>query len=239
MLRLFANRNLLRRHGLPAQIRLNATAPPRPPRADLASIPQTIRELLPQPRKHDPDASPPRRRRGPLFYLMISALGRIGLCRMSLNLPAVSPLFIWIEAEKYFDPKPLLEKKRKRIVRERLQNLQGARVGGFSDAKSVVAYLRYLFGAMLPPDILRHMRSEEVCALLEQECPENLFKWLQEVCAVTYQLSQVSQDVEKEVTTAEQIEESADGILRKCYQSVYQRLPPLPDAPSGAPVSLA
>jgi hypothetical protein len=72
-------RNLVRvRHGFAANqvllsghIRFKATATPKPPRADLQSIPQAIRELLPEPRKRDPNA-PAKRRRSIWFYIAMS-----------------------------------------------------------------------------------------------------------------------------------------------------------------------
>ncbi|KAJ7095712.1 hypothetical protein B0H15DRAFT_67676 [Mycena belliarum] len=197
-------------HG--GQIRFQATAPPKPPRADLQSIPQALRELLPEPRKRDPSA-PPKRGRSLLFYVAL-----------------ISPLFIWIEVEKYFDPKPLLEKKRIRILRGRLERLQeGSRSTSvqLADQKSLVAYMRLLLTTMLPEEYLRNLRCEEVLALLEEEIPETLLPWLREVCTVIYQLSLKAED---EVKTAENIQDAAEGILRKAFLDLHTRLPPRPAA---------
>ncbi|KAF7295486.1 hypothetical protein MIND_01088500 [Mycena indigotica] len=198
------NRHLLLRRA--GQIRFKATIPPRQPRADLASIPHALRELLPQRQQPDPNA-PPAKRRGLIFYLLL-----------------VSPLFIWMQVEKYFDPKPLLEKKRQQAIHDRLLSLRATKVTSFTNSAAVVAYLRSLFAVMLPPDLHRHMRADEVCGLLEEQCPPDLLVWLQEVCAITYRLSQISQEEDKEIETAEKIEDSADAILRRCYQTVHHRL---------------
>ncbi|KAJ7069587.1 hypothetical protein C8F01DRAFT_1245786 [Mycena amicta] len=206
MQRVCTRRLLLHHHAV--QIRFKATAPPRPPRADLASIPQVFRELLPKRQESTPDA-PPKKRRGLFFYLLL-----------------VSPLFIWIQVEKHFDPKPLLEKKRRRAILERLRSLRTTKVNGFTDSRAVVPYLRSLFGVMLPSDLQRHMRAHEVCGLLEQQCPSELLVWLQDICDITYKLSQATQDEDREVEAGEKIQDSADLILRKCYQAVHQRLPP-------------
>ncbi|KAJ7677450.1 hypothetical protein B0H17DRAFT_1079202 [Mycena rosella] len=191
-------------------IRFKATAPPRPPRADLQSIPQAIRELLPEPRKRDPNA-PPKRGRSLLFYIALT-----------------SPLFIWIALEHHFDPKPLLEKKRARILRERLHQLQeGGRLAvPSSDPKSLVAYVRLLLTTMLPEQQLRNLRSEEVLVLLEEEFPEPLLAWLQQVCPVIHQLSLHSEGEKVETSSAESIQDSADEILRMAFRSVRHRLPP-------------
>ncbi|KAJ7442595.1 hypothetical protein FB451DRAFT_1296953, partial [Mycena latifolia] len=194
------------------QIRFKATAPPRPPRADLQSIPQAIRELLPEPRKRDPNA-PPKQRRSPWFYLAW-----------------ISPLFIWIYVERHFDAKPLLEKKRVRILRERLLKLQeGSRSKPvqFEDQKSLVAYLRLVVTTMLPEEYQRNVRSEEVLVLLEEEVPEELMAWLSKICLVIYQLSLRSED---ELKAAETIQDSAEEILRKVFLVIHPRLPPQPPA---------
>ncbi|KAJ7486075.1 hypothetical protein B0H11DRAFT_2016845 [Mycena galericulata] len=210
------------------QIRFKATAPPRPPRADLQSIPQAIRELLPEPRKRDPNA-PTKKRRGP-FVLYRAEYALTLLRRMSLNPAAVSPLFIWIEVEKYFDPKPLLEKKRKRMLRERLGRLQEqSRVKPqFTDRGSVMAYVRVLLDTMLPDEYLRNTRSAEIYALLEEDMPNDLFLWLGEVCPLIYELSLQSEGEDVEVKAAERIQDTADDMLRRCYLAVHDRLPPLP-----------
>ncbi|KAF7365011.1 hypothetical protein MVEN_00372200 [Mycena venus] len=228
-----AARRLLLRNGVErvpssAQIRFKATTPPRPEKADLTSIIPTLRELLPElPKSTKNDPSDPnrarRQRRGLLFYIAL-----------------ISPLFIWINVEKYFDPQPLLEKKRKRILRERLGRLRDgnrAAPARFSDLKSVVTYLRLLLSTMLPEETLRNLHFKEVCDLLEEDCPENLLAWLREICAVTYDLSQKSEDEAGEVKAAEHIQDAAEEILRKGWLAVHRRLPLLPvDAPSDSEV---
>ncbi|KAJ6471196.1 hypothetical protein DFH09DRAFT_1220442 [Mycena vulgaris] len=194
-----------------SQIRFNATAPPKPPRADLGSIPQALRELLPQPRKRDPNA-PQKKRRGPWIY--------IGL---------VSSFFIWIKLESYFDARPLLEKKRKRILRERLQRLREegrSKPLQIEDPESVVAYLHLLLRAMLPEDVLKNLRSEELLALLQEEIPEKLLVLLRNVTPVVYQLSMQPEDEDGEVKVAENIQDSAEEILRRTWLVLHHRLPP-------------
>ncbi|KAJ7758162.1 hypothetical protein DFH07DRAFT_958507 [Mycena maculata] len=195
------------------QIRFKATtppAPPRPPRADLQSIPGALRELLPPPRQRDPNA-PPRRGRRPLFYIAL-----------------ISPLFIWIALERYFDPKPRLEKKRKRLLRERIERLREHSRGKpqFTDTRSVLAYVRLILDTMLPEEYRRNMKWDDVYALLAEECPNDLLRWLQELCPIIYELSLQSENEEGEMKVAERIQESADDILRKCFLAVHRRFPP-------------
>ncbi|KAJ7134815.1 hypothetical protein C8R44DRAFT_771532 [Mycena epipterygia] len=228
MYRHCGRRLLLSRNGFPekqgilsgAQLRFKATTPPRSPRADLQSIPQALRELFPEPRKRDPNA-PPKRGRGPLFYIA-----------------CISPLFIWIEIERYFDPQPLLEKKRKRLLCERLDRLREesrGTPGQFADPKSVVAYMRLLLRTMLPAEELRNMHSDDICALLEQEMPDDLLVWLRDVCsgihALSIDLSLRSENQNLEVKAAEKIQDIADQILRRSYLVVHHRFPP-PTPPS-------
>ncbi|KAK7048547.1 hypothetical protein R3P38DRAFT_1869514 [Favolaschia claudopus] len=194
------------------QVRFKADTPPKPQKADFQSILPTLRELLPELPERDssnPNA-PRRRRRGPLFYLAL-----------------ISPLFIWIQIEKYFDPLPLLEKKRKQILRERLGKLRDASrtaPAQLSDVKSVVAYLRLLFDAMLPEETLRNLQSKDVCDLLEKDCPPNLLPWLQEICGVTRALSLKADGEASEVKAAEHIQNAAEDILRKSWLAVHRRL---------------
>nr|GAT52222.1 predicted protein [Mycena chlorophos] len=202
----------LRTHHLRAvrHVRFKATAPPRPPRADLASIPQAIRELLPQrqERPTDPNAAPPKRR-GLLFYLLLA-----------------SPLFIWIQIERYFDPKPLLEKKRLQAMQGRLATLRETKVASpsFAESNAVISYLRVVFSVMLPPDIQRHMRTDEVLTLLDEQCPPELLEALQEFCMATYGVAQgVVGNPEQEINASEKIQDATDAILRSCYQTVHRR----------------
>ncbi|KAJ6621832.1 hypothetical protein B0H10DRAFT_947863 [Mycena sp. CBHHK59/15] len=217
-------RNLpLLRNGFPAMqgvvspIRMRlyspTATPPRSPRADLQSIPQAIREILPRSKKRDPSekkADEPKRRRGPLFYLTI-----------------ISPLFIWIEVEKYFDPKPLMEKKRRRILRERFETLRekSSQPIQFEDPKAVAAYLRLLIYAMIPDQYLRTLHASDVLSLLDQEFPQDLFVTLQKVCQEIHDISLLSMDEATMTTTAERIQDLADGMLRMAFLAVYPRLP--------------
>ncbi|KAJ7682664.1 hypothetical protein DFH06DRAFT_1314854 [Mycena polygramma] len=223
---LLPRQGLVHNHGA-SQIRWNATTPPRPQKADLQSIIPTIRELLPQARKRDPDSDggPPKKRRGILFYAAW-----------------ISPLFIWIEVEKYFDAQPLLEKKRKRILRERIGRLRDENIAKpieLADLKSVVAYLRRLFNTMLPADTQRTLYSERVCDLLEEGCPETLLSWLRDICLVTYELSLKTDGVAAEIKAAELIQDTADEILRKGWLDVHRRLPlPVDTSPESAAANL-
>ncbi|KAJ7147150.1 hypothetical protein C8R43DRAFT_1129924 [Mycena crocata] len=171
-----------------------------------------MRELLPEPRKRDPNAPPPRKKGRFIF------LGGILLW------------ILWTEVENYLDSKPLLEKKRKRILLGRFERLrEGIRVKPIQllDNKSVLAYLRLLLDTMVPEEYLQHARFEEVYALLEEEIPAELLLWLREVCSVTYDLSQVrseNDDVEKK--NAESIQDAGEEMLRRCYATVFPRLPP-------------
>ncbi|KAJ6585200.1 hypothetical protein B0H19DRAFT_1250079 [Mycena capillaripes] len=223
MFRHCARRSLLLRNGFvekqgvlsSGQNRFKATTPPppRPQRADLQSILPTIRELLPEPQKRDPNSPPKKRRRNPFFYIAL-----------------ISPFFIWRELEQYFDAQPLLEKKRKRILRERLTRLRDANRADpiqlqHADLKSVVAYLRRLFSTMLPDDTLRTLHFKEVCDLLEEGCPEKFLASLREICLVTYDLSLKTEDEATEVKAAEHIQDTADEILRRGWLAVHRRLP--------------
>ncbi|KAJ7245009.1 hypothetical protein B0H12DRAFT_794208 [Mycena haematopus] len=203
------------------QTRLKATTPPRPQKADLQSILPTLRELFSVLPKRDDDSNPIpnapiKKRRGPLFYLAL-----------------ISPLFIWIEVEKYFDPGPLLEKKRRRILRERLERLRdgnrSTKPTRGSDVKAVVAYLRLLLNTMLPEDTLRNLSSTQVCDLLEEDCQDNVLEWLREICVISYDLSQQPGDEAEEVKTAEHIQDVAEEVLRKSWLAVHHRIrdPPI------------
>ncbi|KAJ6508500.1 hypothetical protein C8R45DRAFT_922229 [Mycena sanguinolenta] len=206
------------------QTRFKATTPPTPQKADLQSIIPALRELLPVlPKRDDSNPSPnatKRKRRGPLFYLAL-----------------ISPLFIWIEVEKYFDPQPLLEKKRKRILRERLERLRdgnrSAKPTRASDVKATLAYLRLLLSTMLPDETLRNLSFEQACDLVEEDCQENVLQWLREICVISYDLSQQPGDETAEVKAAEQIQDVAEEVLRKIWLSVHHRIRDSPvDAPS-------
>ncbi|KAJ7367122.1 hypothetical protein DFH08DRAFT_929778 [Mycena albidolilacea] len=204
-------------------LRFKADTAPKPQKADLQSIIPALRELLPVlPKRESDDANPnshaPRRkRRGPLFYIAL-----------------ISPLFIWIEVENYFDPKPLLEKKRKQMLRERLGRLRDGNPKRVPDAdvKSVLAYLRLLLPAMLPEDMLRNLHSEQVCDLLEEDCPEDFLTWLHQVSVATYDVSVAPANEAGEVKAAEKIQEAAEDILRRSWLAVHRRLPSLVDLPS-------
>ncbi|KAF8171962.1 hypothetical protein K438DRAFT_1981775 [Mycena galopus ATCC 62051] len=196
---------------LTVQTRFKATTPPKPQKADLQSIIPALRELLPVlPKRDDSNTpnAPRRKRRGLLFYLAL-----------------ISPLFIWIEVEKYFDPQPLLEKKRRRVLRERLGRLrEGNRTipPSFPDAKSVVAYLRLLLSTMVHEQTLRNLESEEICDILEKHCPENLLSWLQEFCVASYTLSQQPGDEGAEVKAAEHLQDTCEEVLRKSWLAVHR-----------------
>ncbi|KAJ7784352.1 hypothetical protein B0H16DRAFT_1492216 [Mycena metata] len=219
MLRYSARRLLLKNgwaQGIASstQLRFKATAPPRPPKADLQSIPQALRELLPEPRKRDPNA-PPKRRRSIFFYIA-----------------CISPLFIWLEAEKYFDPQPLVEKRRQRALRERLGRLRDenrAKPQQFTDQKSVVAYTRLLLNTMLPADELRNLHFEEIFDLLAEECPEQLLSWFREICVLTYELSLRTETEKVELKTAEHIQDTAEIVLRRSWLAAHRRLAALLD----------
>ncbi|KAJ7132973.1 hypothetical protein C8R46DRAFT_1235516 [Mycena filopes] len=217
-------RRLLLKNGLAekrivssTQLRFKATAPPRPPKADLGSIPQALRELLPEPRKRDssdPNA-PAKRRRSIFFYIA-----------------CISPLFIWLQAEKYFDPQPLVEKRRQHAIRERLGRLRDenrAKPNDFADQKSVVAYMRFLLHTMLPGDTLRNLHFEEIFDLLAEECPEPLLAWLREICVLTHELSLRTETENVELKTAEHIQDTAEIVLRRTWLATHQRLAALLD----------
>ncbi|KAJ7021606.1 hypothetical protein C8F04DRAFT_262251 [Mycena alexandri] len=214
--RLLLKNGLVQKQGLVSstQLRFKATAPPRPPKADIQSIPQALRELLPEPRKRDPNA-PPKRGRSIFFYIA-----------------CISPLFIWLEAEKYFDPQPLIEKRRQRALRERLGRLRDenrAKPNQFADQKSVVAYTRLLLNTMLPEDILRNLHFEEIFDLLAEECPEQLLSWFREICILTYDLSLRTETEKVELKTAEHIQDTAEIVLRRSWLAAHRRLATLLD----------
>ncbi|KAJ7643963.1 hypothetical protein FB45DRAFT_284615 [Roridomyces roridus] len=195
------------------QVRFKATTPPRPPRADIWSIPGTIRELLPPPAPKDDPTNPnsaPRKRKGLFFYFAIA-----------------SPLFMWLYLEQHLDARPLVEKKRRRVVCERLGRLRERTAGSSAPTDaSVLAFVRLLFDTMLPEELLRSTRSAEVLHILERDgVPDELLAWLREVCSTVYRLSALeASDEDTEVKMGESIQDTADSILRKCYIATSQRL---------------
>ncbi|KAJ7288125.1 hypothetical protein C8J57DRAFT_1706633 [Mycena rebaudengoi] len=203
-----------------AQIRHNSIAastskppePPKPPRADLQSIPQAIREILPRrpERKVDPNAKP-KKKRSPLFYLAL-----------------ISTFIIWTQVEKHMDPKPLMEKKRNRLLRERLHALQStsATAPVIEDQTALINYLRLLLTTMLPDDVLRNLYAENVLSLLAQDFPADAERVMRDICRDLHKLllSVEWADEDAQSVTAQKIQDLAEQLLRKAYLVVYPRL---------------